>query len=187
MLNKILLYLLQILQQEKEIGIDGALGWKQLELIKLSKLKLFSFDTSKRKLMVGADLCWSRKIRWPRMRSRRLPQLHVHRKAPWESKREAQWKWIRLLSMRMWVGSLALLSGSGIQHCHQLWCRSQTQLGSCWYRLAGEAPIQPLAENFHMQQQVWLWKGKKKKKEGTPNNNKFCKSLITLHAGIYLS
>ena len=25
----------------------------------------------------------------------------------------------------------ALLSGIRIQHCHDLWCRSQTQLGSC--------------------------------------------------------
>ena len=32
--------------------------------------------------------------------------------------------------MRMWVWSLASLSGLGIQHCHELWCRSQTQLGS---------------------------------------------------------
>ena len=30
--------------------------------------------------------------------------------------------------MRMQVQSLALLSGLGIQHCHALWCRSQTQL-----------------------------------------------------------
>ena len=29
------------------------------------------------------------------------------------------------------VRSVALLSGLRIQHCHELWCRSQTQLGSC--------------------------------------------------------
>ena len=32
--------------------------------------------------------------------------------------------------MRMWVQSLALLSGLGIQCCCDLWCRLQTQLGS---------------------------------------------------------
>ena len=31
--------------------------------------------------------------------------------------------------MRTWVRSLASLSG--FQHFHELWCRSQTQLGSC--------------------------------------------------------
>ena len=36
--------------------------------------------------------------------------------------------------MRMWVRSLALLSGLRIQHCCELWCR-----------LAAPAPIQPLA------------------------------------------
>ena len=29
-------------------------------------------------------------------------------------------------SMKMWVRSLALISGSGIWHCHELWCRSKT-------------------------------------------------------------
>jgi len=33
--------------------------------------------------------------------------------------------WTRLVSMRLWVGSLALLSGLRIQHCHELWYRSQ--------------------------------------------------------------
>ena len=32
--------------------------------------------------------------------------------------------------MRMRVSSLALLGESGIRHCHELWCRVQTQLGS---------------------------------------------------------
>ena len=39
-----------------------------------------------------------------------------------------QQKQIQLISTRMWVQSLALLSGSGIWHCHELWCRLQTQL-----------------------------------------------------------
>jgi len=35
-----------------------------------------------------------------------------------------------LVSMRMQVQSLTLLRGLKIQHCHELWCRSQTWLGS---------------------------------------------------------
>ena len=42
----------------------------------------------------------------------------------------AQWKQIQLVPMRMRVPSLALLSGSGIWHCHVLWCRPQTWLRS---------------------------------------------------------
>ena len=34
------------------------------------------------------------------------------------------------VSMRMQVQSLALLNGLSIQHCHELWCGSQMQLGS---------------------------------------------------------
>ena len=37
----------------------------------------------------------------------------------------AQWKWIRLVSMRIGVRSLALIIGLGIWHCRELWCRSQ--------------------------------------------------------------
>ena len=43
----------------------------------------------------------------------------------------SQQKQIWLVSMRMQVGSLALLSGLGIQRCHELWHRSQMRLGSC--------------------------------------------------------
>ena len=37
----------------------------------------------------------------------------------------------QLISMRMWVRSQASFSELRILHCHELWCRSQTQLGSC--------------------------------------------------------
>ena len=37
----------------------------------------------------------------------------------------------QLVSTRTRVRSLALLNGLRIQHCHELWCRSQTWLGSC--------------------------------------------------------
>ena len=33
--------------------------------------------------------------------------------------------------MRRWVRSLASLNGLRIQRCRELWCRSQTWLGSC--------------------------------------------------------
>ena len=42
----------------------------------------------------------------------------------------AQQKRIQLGTMRLWVRSLALPSGLRIWHCHELWCRSQTQLRS---------------------------------------------------------
>ena len=41
-----------------------------------------------------------------------------------------QRKQIRLGAMRLQVRSLASLSGLRIQHCCELWCRSQMQLGS---------------------------------------------------------
>ena len=42
----------------------------------------------------------------------------------------AQQKRIRLGTMRFWIQSLALLSGLRIRHCQELWCGSQTRLGS---------------------------------------------------------
>ena len=42
----------------------------------------------------------------------------------------AQWKQIRLVSVRMGIRSLALLSGLRIRHCRELWCRVQTGLRS---------------------------------------------------------
>ena len=42
----------------------------------------------------------------------------------------AQWKQIQLRTMRFQVRSLASLSGLRIRHCHELWCGSQTRLGS---------------------------------------------------------
>ena len=56
----------------------------------------------------------------------------------------AQQKWIWLASMRTQVQSLALLSRLRIQHCHELWCRSKTQL-ALWCRPEAVAPIWPLA------------------------------------------
>ena len=38
---------------------------------------------------------------------------------------------ILLGTMKLQVRSLASLSRLGIWHCRELWCRLQTQLGSC--------------------------------------------------------
>ena len=43
----------------------------------------------------------------------------------------AQWKQIRLVTMRLQVWSLASISGLRIWHCCQLWCGLQTWLSSC--------------------------------------------------------
>ena len=55
----------------------------------------------------------------------------------------------QLGSMRMWVGSLALLSALRIKHYHELWCRSQMWLRSgvawLWCRPAAADLIRPLA------------------------------------------
>ena len=47
------------------------------------KLKIYSHsDTPKRKLMAETQLCWSKEIRWPLWRSRKLPCLYIPKKAP---------------------------------------------------------------------------------------------------------
>ena len=60
----------------------------------------------------------------------------------------ARWKGTQLVSMKMQARSLALLSGSGMQHCRELWCRSQTHSDPMWLwlrcRLAAAALIPPL-------------------------------------------
>ena len=62
-----------------------------------------------------------------------------------------QQKQIQLVSMRMWVQALTSLSELEVQHCHELWCRLQTQHGSpvavagLWCRLATVAQIVPQA------------------------------------------
>ena len=63
-----------------------------------------------------------------------------------------QWKRIQLVSLRMWIRSLASISGLRIQRCSELWCRSKMRLGSgivlLWHRPAAAAPIQSLAWEF---------------------------------------
>ena len=61
----------------------------------------------------------------------------------------AQWLTNPTRNHEVWVRSLPLLSGLMIRRCCELWCRLQTQLGSCvglwlWHRSGAIAPIQPL-------------------------------------------
>ena len=79
----------------------------------------------------------------------------------------AQQKQIWLVPMRMRVRSLASLSGSGIQHCCELWCRSQTQLRShsccgCGVDPAAVVPTEPLAWELPYAMGVVLQSKKKK-------------------------
>lgn len=59
----------------------------------------------------------------------------------------AQWKRIRLGTVRLPFRCLVLLSGLRIQCCRELWCRSQAWLSSdlawlwLWCRLEAVAPI----------------------------------------------
>ena len=56
-----------------------------------------------------------------------------------------QWKQALLVSVKMKVQSLALLSELNIQLCCELWCRWHTWLGSsvAWHRLAGIVWLDP--------------------------------------------
>ena len=81
----------------------------------------------------------------------------------------AQWLTNPTRNHEVAVRSLALLSGLRIRHCHELWCRSQTQLGSrvavALFRPVATAPIQPLAWEPPHATGAALEKAKKKKKE----------------------
>ena len=78
-----------------------------------------------------------------------------------------KWKWIRLVSMRIWVWSVALLSGSGIWPCCELWCRLQSWLGShmlwLWCRMAAVALIWLLLWELSYATSVAIKKKEKKK------------------------
>ena len=79
----------------------------------------------------------------------------------------AEHRQIRLVPTRMRAQSLASLSGSGIWHCCELWCRSQTHLDLAllwlWHRPAAVAPIRPLAWELPYPAGAALKKKKKKR------------------------
>ena len=84
----------------------------------------------------------------------------------------AQWKWTQLVSMRMQVQSLVLLSGLWIWGCCELWCRSQVcsdlVLLCLWHRPAVAAPVRSLAWELPYAALAAL---KKKKKRITWSSN----------------
>ena len=80
----------------------------------------------------------------------------------------AQQKQIQLVSMSMWIRSLASLSDLWIRHCGELWCRLKIPLRSCIaaaIRPATAALIWSLAWEFPYAVGVALKSGKKKKKK----------------------
>ena len=81
----------------------------------------------------------------------------------------AQRKQIQLGTMRLWVQSLASLSGLRIWCYRELWCRSWTRLrsGVAWCRPVATAPIQPLAWESSYAMSAAL-KGQKTKKKKNP-------------------
>ena len=91
-----------------------------------------------------------------------------------------QWKQIRLGTMRLWVRSLVLLRGLTIWRCRELWCRSQTQLGS---RVA-MAVVQAISCSSDLtlslgtSEGVVLKKQTKTKNKQTKNNSEKYQDLI---------
>ena len=77
----------------------------------------------------------------------------------------AQWKLLQLGAMRLWVRSLASLHGLRIRCCHDLWCRSQTRLGSGVAVAAATALIRPPAWESPYATCAALKKTKKKKEK----------------------
>ena len=75
--------------------------------------------------------------------------------------------------MKLWVRSLALLSGLKTRHCHELWCRSQVRLGSrVAVAVAGSyAPISPLAWEPPYATGAALKSKKQQQKQKTPNDD----------------
>ena len=93
----------------------------------------------------------------------------------------------RLVSMRMWVRSLASVTGLRIQRCLELWCRLQTQLG---FRIAvvvcRPAAAAPLAWKLPYATGAAVKKKQKTKKRSNALNASLCSktfSSIPNHPG----
>ena len=86
----------------------------------------------------------------------------------------AQWKRIWLVSMRTQVQSLNSLSGLRIQHCLELWCRWQMQLGSGVAVAVAQAGSYSSNSTPSLGTSIMLWvrpykeKNKKTKKQKNP-------------------
>ena len=83
--------------------------------------------------------------------NKRLTKLSRQRRKKWRKDiggvpTVAQQKCIQLVSMRLWVQSLASLRGLRIWHRRELWCRSQTRIPVLlwlWCRLAADVTPRP--------------------------------------------
>ena len=90
----------------------------------------------------AADHLFERKKRWWSFMAIHIffsfivPKRCLFQSSSWPQ----QWQ-TQLVTTKMWVWSLALLSGLRIQHCPELWCRSQRQLRSCVAVVMAQAGI----------------------------------------------
>ena len=91
--------------------------------------------------------------------------------------------------MRMWVWSLASLSGLRIQCYHELWCQLQMWLGShiavAVYRPAASAPIQSLPWELPYATGTALIKAKKAKNKETKSVWTGCLHLTWAHSHLW--
>ena len=105
-----------------------------------------------------------------------------------------QWVKNPTVSVRMWVQSLALLSGLRIWCCHKLWCRSQMQrsldlaLLWLWQKSAAAAPIQSLVWELPCAAGTAIEREGEKKKAIKPRTSTSYKSkdLLNWKACIYV-
>ena len=103
----------------------------------------------------------------------------------------AQQKQIQLGTKRLWLRSLASLSGLRIQHHRELWCRSQTWLRSriavgLWHRLAATAPIRPVAWEPPYAMGAAL-KGQQTKKQTNKQTNKNTAGILRLQTSLHVA
>ena len=102
----------------------------------------------------------------------------------------AQWKQIWLISMRMCVWSLALLSGLGIWCFHELGaghkCGWDLVLLWLWCRLAAVAPIRPLAWELPYTAGMALKSEKRKEKRWKPPANQLPSSAVPFCMYVYI-
>ena len=104
---------------ELEIDIWNLLAEMTLKTGRWQVNKEFTVDSYKFHFLTGS-YCWS------------LPYTaQLIKNSSWGVPIVVQQKRIRLGNIRLWVRSLASLSGLRIWCCHELWCRSQMRLGSC--------------------------------------------------------
>ena len=81
--------------------------------------------------------CWKVKVEGERKRETREKEVKdrkalrgKERLSSFPSTLMAQWIWMWLVTMRMWVWFLAFLGGIRIWYCCELWCGLQMWLGS---------------------------------------------------------